>query len=106
MSSPTLPQIAALISMVDPNSPEDLVALRDRLGDTDLSEEDLNAVRALAALDRAKMGDTDPSRAIDAVFGVSSYPQAEWPDPILLGPPDPEPVPLDWVLPRFHGRLS
>ena len=81
--------------MVDPNSPEDLVALRDRLGDTDLSEEDLNAVRALAALDRAKMGDTDPSRAIDAVFGVSSYPQAEWPDPILLGPPDPEPVPLD-----------
>ena len=65
------------------------------MGDTDLSEEDLNAVRALAALDRAKMGDTDPSRAIDAVFGVSSYPQAEWPDPILLGPPDPEPVPLD-----------
>lgn len=105
MSAFTLPQIAAMISNIDPDAPEELVAVRERLEDTDLSVEDISAVRTLAALDRRKLGDSDPSRAVDAVLGVAPNPE-EWPNPTPLGPPDPEPVPLNCLPPTLRNHVE
>jgi len=96
IGSPTLPQLAALISNIDPDVIEDLIVVRQKFDSIDgLSEADLNAVRALAIQDRQRLGDPEPARIVDQVLGVAPQPDDEWPAPSPLGPPDPDPIPLE-----------
>lgn len=95
MSSPSLPQVAAMLVELDPDVPEDVSVARNQVEGLGLSPEDQEAVRVLATRDRAKRGDPAPHRVVEAVIGFARWgDDDEWPDPIPLGPPEPRSLPL------------
>ena len=107
IDSPTLPQLAALISNLDPDVIEDLIAVRRKFDGLDgLSVADLNAVRALAIQDRQRLGDPEPARVVDQILGVAQQLDDEWPAPVPLGPPDPDPIPLECLPQTIRNHVG
>ena len=107
IDSPTLPQLAAMISNVDPHAIEDLIAVRLKFdGLNGLSVADLNAVRALAIQDRKRVGDPEPARVVDQILGGAPQLDDEWPAPTPLGPPDPDPIPLECLPQTIRNHVE